>query len=179
MTASPRAGATDWAASQASPWLVANAATRRIEAGACRFPVADRVTAPPGSCSDGATYLIIATATGAFAGKENQLATAVGANAASGWYYRTLGTIDEGARAYVQDEDVDYNWSGSAWSTNTAVADLTSTATSGSLPTPNGSITIANAATPTVVELLEYCVELEAKLEALLSRVRASGIIAP
>lgn len=54
-----------------------------------------------------------------------------------------------------------------------AIADLTTTATSGSLPTPNGSVTIANAATPTVVELLEYCAELEAKVEAILARLRA------
>lgn len=59
-----------------------------------------------------------------------------------------------------------------------AVADLTTTATAGTLPTPDGSVTIANAATPTVTELLEYCVELEAKLETLLARVRAHGLIA-
>lgn len=62
-----------------------------------------------------------------------------------------------------------------------AIADLTTSATSGSLPTPNGTVTIANAAAPTVVELLEYCVELEAKVEALLARLRAAtghGLIA-
>lgn len=60
----------------------------------------------------------------------------------------------------------------------TAVGDLTVTATSGTLPTADGSVTIANAATPTVTELLEYCVELEAKLETLLARIRATGLIA-
>jgi hypothetical protein len=60
-----------------------------------------------------------------------------------------------------------------------AVADLTVTATSGSLPTANGSVTIANAATPTVVELLEFCVELEAKVEALAARLRSAGVIVP
>lgn len=55
-----------------------------------------------------------------------------------------------------------------------AIADITSTATSGSLPTPDGNVTIANAATPTAVELLEYCVELEAKVEAILARMRAA-----
>ena len=59
-----------------------------------------------------------------------------------------------------------------------AVANLTVTATTGSLPTANGSVTIANAATPTVAELLEYCVEIETKLEDLLSRLRTIGIIA-
>ena len=59
-----------------------------------------------------------------------------------------------------------------------AVADLTVTASSGSLPTPNGSLTISNAASPTNAELLEYCVELEAKLEAALARLRETGLIA-
>ena len=59
-----------------------------------------------------------------------------------------------------------------------AIANITTTATSGSLPTANGSVTIANAASPTVAELLEYCVELEAKLEAALAALRTVGVIA-
>ena len=59
-----------------------------------------------------------------------------------------------------------------------AVANLTTAATSGSLPTADGSVTIANTATPTVTELLEYCVELEAKLEDLLGKLRTIGLIA-
>jgi hypothetical protein len=59
-----------------------------------------------------------------------------------------------------------------------AVADITTTATAGSLPTPDGSVTIADATTPTVTELLEYCVELEAKLEAALGHLRTLGLIA-
>jgi hypothetical protein len=39
-------------------------------------------------------------------------------------------------------------------------------------------VTIADASTPTVVELLEYCVELEAKLEAALAALRTVGVIA-
>ena len=58
------------------------------------------------------------------------------------------------------------------------MANITTTATTGTLPTANGSVTIANAATPTVAELLEYCVELEAKLEDLLGKLRTVGIIA-
>jgi len=59
-----------------------------------------------------------------------------------------------------------------------AIPDLTVTATTGTLPTANGSVTIADAATPTVVELLEYCTELEAKLELALARLRSLGLIA-
>lgn len=59
-----------------------------------------------------------------------------------------------------------------------AVADITVTATTGTLPTANGSITIADAASPTNAELLEYCRELEATLESLLARIRTTGLIA-
>lgn len=59
-----------------------------------------------------------------------------------------------------------------------AIADLTVTATTGSLPAADGSVTIADAAAPTVDELLEYCVELEAKLEAALAHLRTLGLIA-
>jgi len=59
-----------------------------------------------------------------------------------------------------------------------AIADITSTATSGALPTADGSITIADAATPTATELLEYCVELESKLETALAALRTLGLIA-
>lgn len=44
---------------------------------------------------------------------------------------------------------------------------VTIAATTGSLPTPNGSVTFANAASPTVAELLEAVVELNAKFAAL------------
>jgi len=60
----------------------------------------------------------------------------------------------------------------------TAIADITTTATSGTLPTADGSVTIADAASPTNTELLEYCVELEAKLEAALAALRTTGVIA-
>ena len=59
-----------------------------------------------------------------------------------------------------------------------AIANITTTATTGTLPTANGSVTIANAASPTNAELLEYCRELEAKLESALAALRALGLIA-
>lgn len=61
---------------------------------------------------------------------------------------------------------------------DTAIADITTTATTGTLPTVDGSVIIADAAAPTVDELLEYCVELEAKLEAALAALRTVGVIA-
>ncbi len=44
---------------------------------------------------------------------------------------------------------------------------LAVTYTAGSAPAVTGAFTIANSATPTVVELLRYIVELEAKVNAL------------
>lgn len=58
-----------------------------------------------------------------------------------------------------------------------AIADLTVTASSGTLPTPDGSVSI-NANSPAATALLEYCVEIEAKLEDLLAKLRTIGIIA-
>jgi hypothetical protein len=59
-----------------------------------------------------------------------------------------------------------------------AIANITTTASSGTLPTANGSITIANAASATTTELLEFCVELESKLESTLAVLRTFGLIA-
>ena len=59
-----------------------------------------------------------------------------------------------------------------------AIANITTTASSGSLPTANGSITVANAGSATTTELLEFCVELESKLESVLTVLRTFGLIA-
>ena len=61
---------------------------------------------------------------------------------------------------------------------STHVADLSATASSGTLPTANGTMTIANAASPTNAELLEYCRELEAKVNSLLAFASAHGLMA-
>lgn len=59
-----------------------------------------------------------------------------------------------------------------------AVPPLTVTATTGTLPTANTTITIANAATPTVAELQEFCVDLNARLNALRTSLINAGVIA-
>jgi len=61
---------------------------------------------------------------------------------------------------------------------STHVADITTTATSGTLPTANDTNTIADATAPTNAELLQYCVTLEAKVEALLAFASAHGLMA-
>lgn len=59
-----------------------------------------------------------------------------------------------------------------------AIANITTTATSGVLPTANSTVTIADADAPTVTELLEYCVELETKVENVITHLRTLGLIA-
>ena len=61
---------------------------------------------------------------------------------------------------------------------STHVADLSATATTGTLPTADGTMTIADAASPTNAELLEYCRELESKVNSLLAFASAHGLMA-
>lgn len=77
--------------------------------------VVDRLTTPPGSPADEALYIITATATGAWAGKENQLAYWL--TSTSAWQYITP---REGMLVHVNDEDVYYKYTGSAWAVYTA-----------------------------------------------------------
>jgi hypothetical protein len=108
MTTSPRLGFTDLEEGETVPEVVVNENARILEQMSNRAIATDRLTTPPGSPVDGRTYLIIATATGAWAGKENQLALRVG----SAWHYVTP---IEGTRCFVQTENVDYEYTGSAW----------------------------------------------------------------
>ena len=79
--------------------------------------VEDRnLTAPPGSPAIGDTYIPASTATGAWAGRENDIAVwwrTPGA-AAPAWTFRTP---DEGTLAYIKDEDVLAGFNGTSWST--------------------------------------------------------------
>lgn len=59
----------------------------------------------------------------------------------------------------------------------TLVADIVVTYTAGSAPAASGALTIANSATPTVVELLDFCEELNAKVKALTDILEAHGLM--
>lgn len=110
----PRSGVAEWAAAQASPWDAVNLVLFLLDAGLCRFLVEDRdLTAPPGSCANGACYLVKATATGAWVGQDGKLAVAIGANASNGWQYLTVAI--EGVELYLRDEDIGIIHNGSAW----------------------------------------------------------------
>lgn len=112
---------SEWAAAQETPWIPHNAALRVLEAVG-RGSVLDRdLAAPPGTCDDGACYLIAAAATGAWAGYDGKLAVAAGVNAASGWLIATIAT--EGQFLYVEDEAARIQFIGGTWE----AASLTST----------------------------------------------------
>ena len=117
MTTTPKTASPELSVSQASKEASHNEALRRIEAGAARYLVVDKdLIAPPGSCADGACYIVDAPgspgATGAWAGHEREIAVAAGANASNGWYFRVP---EAGLNAYVQDEALEYQFNGASW----------------------------------------------------------------
>lgn len=70
---------------------------------------ADRdATAPPGSPTQGATYLVAASATGAWDGQDGNVAIYTGTR----WVFVVP---DEGMRARVRDENVDIAYDGASW----------------------------------------------------------------
>jgi hypothetical protein len=71
-------------------------------------PVNDRVPAPAGGEAKGVRYLVIATASGDFAGHENSIAYYDGAT----WQFDLP---LEGMILWVKDEDKYYRYDGSAW----------------------------------------------------------------
>tara|TARA_Y100001938_G_C8091492_1_gene435346 strand:+ start:596 stop:946 length:351 start_codon:yes stop_codon:yes gene_type:complete len=55
--------------------------------------------------------------------------------------------------------------------------DITATYSSGSAPAAGGSLTIADASTPTVVELLDYCEELRSLLASVIANLKTAGVL--
>lgn len=65
------------------------------------------INTPPGSPANGDSYIVGGSPTGAWTGKANNLAYYYG-----GWYFIVP---KEGLSVWVNDEDIFYTWSGSAW----------------------------------------------------------------
>lgn len=78
MTNTPIFAIPEVAASQSQPEVVVNRAFRILEAMAQISIISDTLTAPPGSPTDGDTYIVAATATGAWAGKEAKITVYAG-----------------------------------------------------------------------------------------------------
>lgn len=110
MTTSPRLGYTELTSGQAVPETTVNEISRTLEQGANYFIAKDKDTlTPPGSPADGDCYVIAGTGAGGWTGKDQKIAFRM----STGWLYITP---IEGTRAYLQDEDKLYQYSGSAWS---------------------------------------------------------------
>jgi hypothetical protein len=108
MTDTPHLALPLIAAAQAQKHVTHNEALRSLDA-LVMLSVDDRdLTAPPGSPAEGARYLVKATGTGAFAGKDGKIA-----------HFRdgvfAFHTPRKGWIAYVADEDTLIVFDGSAW----------------------------------------------------------------
>jgi hypothetical protein len=94
--------------SQAQKHVTHNESLRILDA-LVMLSVKDRdLTAPPGAPAEGDRYLVKATGTGAFAGREDQVAH----YADGGW---TFYPPKAGWLAYIEDEGALVAWDGSAW----------------------------------------------------------------
>jgi len=95
-------------AAQAQKHVTHNEALKILDA-LVMLSVADRdLSAPPGSPAAGERLIVKATGTGAFAGKDDQIAHFVD----GGWLFYPP---DTGWLCYVEDEELLLTWDGSAW----------------------------------------------------------------
>jgi hypothetical protein len=150
----PKTASPELVESQADKEEDHNEAIRRVEAGARHFCVEDRnLTAPPGACADGATYIISGPSpTGAWASEDGNIAISAGANASNGWL---IYDAEDGMTAWIKDESVkvrfDNATSPSTWILDNSAAgtlaldDLTDVDTSSSPGKADGDILTWNA----------------------------------
>lgn len=104
----PRLGAPELTSGQAAPETTVNEQIRYVEAFAGAHFMDRDLTAPPGSPADGDCYLVKATATGAWSGKDGKIALYVNTS----WVFITA---KEGFSFWVDDEDIQIIYDGSAW----------------------------------------------------------------
>ncbi len=107
----PNIGLPYLASSQANKEITHNEALIILDAIVQSRVLDKDLTAPPGSPADGDCYIVAATATGAWAGHEKQIA--VWFAEAAEW---TFIAPHSGWRVFVVDEALFYTYSGTAWS---------------------------------------------------------------
>lgn len=107
-TTTPRFGAPLIAAAQAQKHVTHNEALEQLDALVCARFLDRDLTAPPSSPTDGDVYLVKATAAGAWAGHDNEIAQSL--DGAWRFYAPFTGLV-----AYVADEEVLIVYTGSAW----------------------------------------------------------------
>jgi hypothetical protein len=107
--ATPILAASELTSGQAIPETTVNEIVRRLEQGAGSFSVKNQTTTPPGSPADGDSYIVTATATGAWAGWELSVAYY---QTGTGWLRITP---REGMLAWNQTSNDLHYYSGAAW----------------------------------------------------------------
>jgi len=95
------------AQSQSQKEVTINEAVVRLEAVQNRGVVDKDLATPPGAPAEGAAYIVAATATGAWTGKETNIAYYN-----NGWRFIAA---NEGLLVWVNDEDKVYVFNGTAW----------------------------------------------------------------
>lgn len=130
------------------------------------------LTAPPGSPANGNRHIIASPATGAWAGRENQIAE----YRSGAWAYFTP---TEGWRVWVQAVDLIYHFSGTAWaalpaaSTGLPPGHWTRLTLSNNAGNPNNGVDISTGKARDLADTMDLVVS--ATLTKLLSAVWAVG----
>lgn len=108
MTSTPRIALPELAASQAQKHVTMNEALIQIDALIDLYVTSNALTVPPGAPADGDTYIVAASATGAWAGYDGKIATALDGS----WnFYAAF----KGLVAYVASAADFLFYNGSAW----------------------------------------------------------------
>lgn len=163
----PRSGLKyGWALGESGWNAEMDANIKSVGRFAYHLSVKDRdLTTPPGSPAAGDTYIPAATATGAWAGKEKQIAVWDGA----AWVF---GVPREGWMASIDDEDLVIRYDGTNWSTGISFSRQASAnqaaVTLGNTNSEIGGLTIGAAYSQAEVQTLrDKCEELADDVRAL------------
>lgn len=105
MSTTPLLGIPELESAQAQPEVVVNQALRLLEAMAPLQAIDRDISAPPGSPADGDRYIVGPFASGAWAGKEDQVAV----NLNGEWLFIVPRT---GWRCWLEDEAIDVQYAG-------------------------------------------------------------------
>lgn len=107
----PWSGGLLWAGPQDDPWDVVNDSLYKLDAAAWGAIIEDRdLSAPPGTCDDGANFIVAGTGTGLWATHDGEMATAIGEDASNGWKFRPVAV--HGFHIYIRDEAVELRHNG-------------------------------------------------------------------
>jgi hypothetical protein len=128
-------GHTVWLACDATNFKIHSECPPLIGGTIGVIVIADRLSTPPGSPTPGARYIVGSSPTGDWSGfAQHDIAEADGFGT---WFNYTPAT-DSGWIAYVQDEDLSYQFNGSSWRPMVA-----------SIGAANGLVIVNNSGTPT------------------------------